>query len=34
MIETYVPGHEVTVAVVAVPDGRIEAFPHCRNCRT
>lgn len=27
MIETYVPGHEVTVAVVAGPDGSIEAFP-------
>jgi len=27
MIETYVPGHEVTVAVVAGPDGNIEAFP-------
>ncbi len=27
MIEAYIPGHEVTVGVVAGPDGRIEAFP-------
>jgi D-alanine-D-alanine ligase len=27
MIETYIPGHEVTVAVVTGKDGRVQAFP-------
>lgn len=27
MIEAYIPGHEVTVGVVAGPGGRLEAFP-------